>query len=108
MEDGGLGPGGLLNELLFITVYRYSQWWSTNVWESLPQSAEERRKGCDDELVVVKTMRDDERVDHVWEFYKPFEMTSFDTEFINQMPNSIRSEEWFFVFCCLIIEDSGW
>ena len=47
-------------------------------------------KGLDGKQFIVKTHREDERVDGYWEYYKPYELTMFDEHFCFHMPNSIR------------------
>jgi len=47
-------------------------------------------KGLEDQLLLVKALNHDERIDSYWEYYRPFELTVLEEQFSFNMPNSIR------------------
>ncbi|KAG7272041.1 hypothetical protein CRUP_030145 [Coryphaenoides rupestris] len=69
----------------------YTYWWSEGVLSFLPVAYDE--VSCEDNRKKVKVKRVnryDEAIDIYTEFFKPYELTSFDDTFCIAMTNSAR------------------
>lgn len=71
--------------------HSYTHWWSDGVLTYLPIPYDEAQ--CEDnrkKVVVKRVNRYDESIDIYTEFFKPYELTSFDDTFTIAMTNSAR------------------
>ncbi|XP_028996686.1 polyphosphoinositide phosphatase isoform X2 [Betta splendens] len=69
----------------------YTLWWSEGILSSLPVAYDE--VSCEDNMKKIKVKRVnqfDESIDVYTEFFKPYELTSFDDKFCISMTNSAR------------------
>ncbi|XP_067240625.1 polyphosphoinositide phosphatase isoform X1 [Chanodichthys erythropterus] len=71
--------------------HSYTHWWSDGVLTFLPLPYDEAQCESNRKKVVVKRVnRYDESIDIYTEFFKPYELTSFDDTFSIAMTNSAR------------------